>query len=383
MYVVTPLVRAPTLGDLLLVGPLGTSTCIHLLGQVGDALETAHEQGLVHQELEPRNILVDPRDGGHALLGDFGVVNEVGSARDAEVVQYHAPEEDGRRAAIPESNVYSLACIMLECLTGNPPWMQGSDGSEQLPDDLREVLAKAVASDPAERLASTRLFVASAARALGVEAPGPPTSRPDGWPWARPAARSEASGPREATPELRAPARAPAKPKRRAASSARSSVPVALVAVVALVGLAGFLAGRSGDDADTARRPSAAEAARLRAERDRAAMLRTADAALERLDDTRAAARRRMASARTRRGQTVEAARLGTAYRSTARALPERSSRIAPLAAALNRTAGAYRRLATAARRGDRRAYVRAQREVERDEGSLQRAIGIVGMTRP
>lgn len=123
-YVAMGLCKAPTLADMLKAGPIKVKSSLRLLAQLADALETAHERGLIHRELAPENVLVQPSGGGHVLLGDFGAANPErpsGLLVDlAEHTDYVPPEKLRDEPLTPASNVYSLACILVECLTGSP-----------------------------------------------------------------------------------------------------------------------------------------------------------------------------------------------------------------------------------------------------------------------
>ena len=400
-YLATPLCEEPTLADLLRAGGLKGKGCLRLLAQLADALESAHECGLVHRELAPENVFVAARGGGHVLLDDFGVANpEWGSGLLdlAESTAYLSPEKLRDEPLTPESNVYSLACILVECLTGSPPYTSElpgavayahvaeppprlSERSPDLPVALDDVVAGAMAKDPAERLGSARRLVADAALTLGLEPRAPAVQREVRWPPVPTASGNGASGERR----LALPTLPPLQDIRHAGwalRKARQRLPawsldngraIALAAVIA--GVLGYILASPGTDEQSSTRTAAADAARLRVERERAALLRKTDVALTRLDARRARARRRLATARTARGQAAEAASLASDYRDAARVLPSELRAAARVTPALITAARAYERLAAAARRRDRSGYAAASTAVRRSEGDLQQAI--------
>ena len=362
-YVVSELYRAPTLAEMIHAGPLKVAGCLRLLAQIADALETVHERGLVHRDLAPRSVVVEPRDGGQVLLGDFGLGAGAwrGEPLDSpESVHYVPPEALRNEPLGQESNVYSLACILFECLSGEPPYVSElggvvafghlagppprlSERRPELPTAIDDVVAAAMATDPDGRPGSPREFVSRAAEAL--ESPISPPA---------PAGRPEHDG-------FQDDLFVPVGTFPRTAPPARRAFAVALVAVVALAGSLGYLLGEAGEEP----RASATADEQARVERSR---LRATDTAIARLDAARAPARRRLARARTSRAQAREAARLARAYRSAAAALPPGTE---PVRRALHRGTRAHRRLAVAARRGERRAYRSASRAVRRSERDL------------
>lgn len=382
-YLAMAFCQAPTLAALLRTAPPGPKGAVRLLGQLADALETAHEAGLMHRDLAPERVLVEPRDGGHVWLGDFGVADPEwasGLLDPTGSMPYLSPERLRDEPLTPESNVYSLACILVECLTGSPPYTSEhagtvayahvaeppprlSDDHPGLPRSIDDVVAAAMAKDPGERLASARQLATAAAVSLGAHVSPPLDSASPQPALAGPAVTGPSVQerlPRESVFRAQGPRRA----------LGRHALPLALAATVAFSGALGFVLGRSGDGATepASNRPVAEQL-------ERSASVRATDASLERLDARRAVARRRLAAAPTPRVQAREAARLATAHQLARRMLARRSGLDAQLASALNQAERAYGRLAAAARRADRRGYAAARRGVGRSEGELERAI--------
>jgi serine/threonine protein kinase/Flp pilus assembly protein TadD len=161
--------------------PLGDA--LRVAREVGSALESAHRNGYVHRDVKPENILLAE---GHALLADFGVAF-VRSSDTAEALtsmglalgtpEYMSPEQaSGERDLGVPSDVYSLACVIFEMLTGEPPFhgpnpratmaMQvtkappsSRTSRPELPVSLDRVLTKALAKAPEDRYASAGEFV--------------------------------------------------------------------------------------------------------------------------------------------------------------------------------------------------------------------------------
>jgi len=419
-YLAMGLCRAPTLADLFEAGTLDTRDGLRLLGQLADTLETTHERGLIHRELAPENILITERGGGHVMLDDFGAANPewAGGLLDlAEPTYYVSPEKVRDEPLTPVSNVYSLACILVECLTGSPPYTSELPGMvayahaaeppprlsqrrSELPAAIDDLVAAAMEKDPEQRLESPRRLVAAAAAALRVDDPAPMVHGARQRSGSNGASANSTSGngglaaPTEATLEppakssgvkrppfdssmsaagpLTAPRRAAAWKVALPSSALRLSVAVVLAGSGAL----GFMVARSGDDGSRIGRGAEVDPVRLLAQRELTAALRaTTDAALERLNTRRVRARRRLAVARTPDAQAAAAAPLVRAYGSASRAVPTESADAAETASTLNEVGHAYNGLVRAARRHDRRGYAVAGRTVRRSEEDLQRAI--------
>src|SRR4051794_27813384 len=207
-YVVMELVEGePLTAVLRREAPLDILASLSLLRQTGSALAEAHRVGMVHRDVKPGNILV--RDDGSVKITDFGIAWSAGSVpltRTGQVIgtpQYLAPEVAEGRHATPASDVYALGLVGYECLTGHPAFdgdnavtialKQVREDPEPLPDDLpgdvRRLIRRALAKDPAHRMPDGAAFVAAvedvrAGRPLPEPAPtrtiavpsGPPTT---------------------------------------------------------------------------------------------------------------------------------------------------------------------------------------------------------------
>jgi WD40 repeat protein/tRNA A-37 threonylcarbamoyl transferase component Bud32 len=184
-------------GDLKLrlkSGPLDALDAIGIVTQVAGALEAAHERGLVHRDVKPSNVLLDvgarPDGSDHAYLADFGITKrmsdrgEGGDGPLSGTIDYVAPEQIAGGQIDGRADIYSLGCVLYECLVGAPPFRCNSNlavvfahleaappvPSElrpELPAELDAVVARALAKEPAERYATCREF-ARAALAVAV-----------------------------------------------------------------------------------------------------------------------------------------------------------------------------------------------------------------------
>jgi YVTN family beta-propeller protein len=176
-------VEGTDLRTLLREGPLSPERALELVSQVANALDAAHARGLVHRDVKPSNVLVDATD--HVYLADFGLtrrMDELNAAEDRLVgtIDYVAPEQIRGGEADGRADVYSLGCVLYECLCGRPPFSHDSDvavlfahlSSEPptLPR-LEAVVPKALAKDPADRFDSCSELVEAARIAMGLDRP--------------------------------------------------------------------------------------------------------------------------------------------------------------------------------------------------------------------
>jgi YVTN family beta-propeller protein len=114
---------------------LAPDRAVALLEQVADALDAAHERGLVHRDVKPSNILVARSAGKeHAYLSDFGLTKQASSGSAVSVagqilgtLDYVAPEQIQGQPVDGRADVYSLACVVHECLTGKPPFPRATE----------------------------------------------------------------------------------------------------------------------------------------------------------------------------------------------------------------------------------------------------------------
>jgi eukaryotic-like serine/threonine-protein kinase len=130
VYLVSELVRGRTLGDLMEEGELSDRDVLRVGVALCDALAHAHGRGVIHRDVKPGNVIVPdaPHDGaGIAKLTDFGIARMIGD--DALTVTgdvvgtlaYMAPEQAEGRAAAEEADLYALALVLYEALSGVNP----------------------------------------------------------------------------------------------------------------------------------------------------------------------------------------------------------------------------------------------------------------------
>ena len=170
-------------------GKLAPPEALDILGQVAGALDALHQQGLFHRDIKPANILIDANRDAH--LTDFGLAKDSQGSlltRPGQTVgslDYMAPEQIHGAQVTPQTDVYALACVTFECLTGAPPYAdrQGMrvlwahlqdeppsplEKEPNLPPALGEAVLTGLAKDAADRPASASAYVEQLRSAAGA-----------------------------------------------------------------------------------------------------------------------------------------------------------------------------------------------------------------------
>jgi serine/threonine-protein kinase len=193
LYIATQLTES-TLKDAIVAGPISVNDAMTILASVADALDAAHAAGVIHRDIKPANVLLDP--GPRAYLTDFGLArdpNGIALTAPGQVlgtIDYMAPELlDGVRIGAA-TDIYALACVAVEALTGNVPFPHENDAATtyahvmgpppkvserrpELPQALDAVIAAGMAKAPDERPATAGALVLDMLRALGEAEPEP------------------------------------------------------------------------------------------------------------------------------------------------------------------------------------------------------------------
>ena len=166
-FLVLSLATGGTLRDRLDTGALPPSRVAEIGATVAEVLAYVHEQGIVHRDVKPSNVLFD--ESGDCYLADFGIARAIGAAHITDskefvgTAAYLAPEQVEDRSPGPPVDVYALGLVLLECMTGvpeytgtdvemalarltRPPRIPGTWGAE-----WRAVLTAMTATDPQDR----------------------------------------------------------------------------------------------------------------------------------------------------------------------------------------------------------------------------------------
>lgn len=171
-------------------GPMPAARVIHLVRQACDALQEAHDLGLLHRDLKPANLFAAVRGGFYDVtkLLDFGLAKPLSDLETAQLTAdgtitgsplYMSPEQAiGDREADPRSDIYSLGGVLYFLLTGHPPFEDEkplkvlfqhaheppkplSQWSEEIPMDLEGVVMRCLAKNPSDRYQSASELAAA------------------------------------------------------------------------------------------------------------------------------------------------------------------------------------------------------------------------------
>jgi serine/threonine-protein kinase len=187
LFVCMRLIEGRDLHAELTSGPLPPARAVRIIEQVAKALHAAHRVGLVHRDVKPHNILLDQDD--FAYLIDFGIARATddtrmtGTGNAIGTFQYMAPERLGDSPDDARADIYALACVLYECLTGQPPFPgsnmaslvaahlntpppQPSTARTDLPAQLDDVVARGMAKNPDHRYGTTVELAAVMGRQL-------------------------------------------------------------------------------------------------------------------------------------------------------------------------------------------------------------------------
>jgi hypothetical protein len=196
LFLAMRLVRGASLKELIVAGELDARRSLQILLAVADALDSAHQAGLVHRDVKPHNILVGA--GDHPYLADFGItklLDATAITRTGEFLgsrDYISPEQVRGEDVTPASDIYALGAVLFECLTGAVPYPRDSEAAvlyahvmepqprvsrlrSDLPTGLDAVIARAMAKESGERYQSAVGLITEAQRTLngstGASAP--------------------------------------------------------------------------------------------------------------------------------------------------------------------------------------------------------------------
>lgn len=193
LYIDMRLVHGQTLHELITAGPLSPDRAVALIGQVAEALDAAHTEGVVHRDVKPQNIIITASD--FSYLVDFGLAEGKDDTRltvtgtQIGSIAYMSPERFSDAPTAPAADIYALACVLHEALTGEAPFpgtslesvMAGhlrgapprpSELNPAVPAALDVVVARGMAKEPDDRYGSAGALGRAAQRALAGTATG-------------------------------------------------------------------------------------------------------------------------------------------------------------------------------------------------------------------
>lgn len=190
-YLITPYIEHGTLDERLTKGPLSLVEVDQVLGQLSQALQYAHDKGIVHRDIKPSNVLM--LNGTHVYLADFGLVKRVGEDNGLTLTgyligtpEYMAPELAEDEAA-PSSDVYALGVLLYQMLSGRVPFKANtpigvylrhirdipeppSTFNPAISKGVEQVILRALEKDPHRRFQSAQELYQAYAEAMNLGA---------------------------------------------------------------------------------------------------------------------------------------------------------------------------------------------------------------------
>jgi eukaryotic-like serine/threonine-protein kinase len=181
VYIAMEYLPGGSLADRLKQGPLSLEEALLTIGEVGEGLHAGHEEGLIHRDVKPGNILFNKR--GEAVIADFGLAKALqissssvsSSVGGVGTAYYRAPELWLGDSPSPATDIYSLTCVFYEMLTGEilfdgntPPMVMKKhfdpvNISGKLPpgapSEYMNLLTRALSKDPGDRFATIKEFL--------------------------------------------------------------------------------------------------------------------------------------------------------------------------------------------------------------------------------
>lgn len=188
-FIVMPFVGTGTLADRMLDGPIDAVTGGQIIGQLASALQCAHENGVIHRDVKPSNVLLDEQ--GNVLLSDFSFAHQSDASQDITgsaligTPSYMSPEQCRGEEIDARSDQYSFAIVLYQMSTGRLPFEGDTpmaiamkhvstplprprEVNPNLPAEVEMVLIRALAKDPTLRYPSVQDLNETFQAALGM-----------------------------------------------------------------------------------------------------------------------------------------------------------------------------------------------------------------------
>jgi eukaryotic-like serine/threonine-protein kinase len=208
-FIVMELVEGETLAERLMKGPLPLEEAMVICGQIAEALEAAHEKGVIHRDLKPANVMI--AEGERVKVLDFGIAKALSGEMQSTITSqsstttepktqpwgiigtpaYMSPEHICGRSVDKRTDIWAFGCVLYECLTGKRAFEGETDAEiiaavltsepdwEKIPVEILPLLRWCLKKDPKKRLRD----VGDAIKLVIAPPPSHPTGGPGLWRW--------------------------------------------------------------------------------------------------------------------------------------------------------------------------------------------------------
>lgn len=200
LYIVMEYIKGKTLKQYIQeFSPLSAARSIHIMKQLTSAMANAHENGIIHRDIKPQNILMD--EEGNVKITDFGIATSLGATSYTQTnsvigtVHYLSPEQARGGLATMKSDIYALGIVLYELLTGELPFSGESavsialkhlqsetpsvrDFDATIPQSVENIVLKATAKDSNHRYATAEEMEADLESCLSLQRVNEPKYMP-------------------------------------------------------------------------------------------------------------------------------------------------------------------------------------------------------------